>query len=53
MVILINSNNNNLLKLNNEYLLCFLLNDVYYTDKNNFNKISDEKRKVYYDLLIN
>jgi len=53
IVLLINSKNNNALKLNNEHLLCFLLNDVYYTDKNNFNKISDEKRKLYFDLLKN
>jgi len=51
LVTLINSNKKKYLNLNNDYLFCFLLNDVYYTDKNNFNKISDEKRKYYYKSL--
>lgn len=53
ITVLIKSQKNELLKLNNDYLLCFLLNDVYYTDKNHFNRLSDKKRKIYYNILTN
>ncbi len=48
---ILDSEDGKYLKLNKKTIICFVMNDKYYTDKNNMVKLTKEQRKLYVKLL--